>query len=237
MLVCRARLQPCRKRPPIVGFSRCGTCGSAVAGFTLVGSAIPQVGTVPSSHRGNTKPIVLAKCKAISSIAPRCCHFSLDPTWSLCQDDEPKKVSAFPQPSRCKLVHVFVGRAGLNQARFSNAWTLCFSPEKYPLAKRGWRSFVFSCLLQLTFPAGIRSQRNSVLRQPADTLVNQSSPFTLQSSPASGHDLDVLPPQPAAEKMLLGLDLIRLNRRTLLRIVIAGLVISAAIAFLIPKAI
>jgi uncharacterized protein involved in exopolysaccharide biosynthesis len=35
--------------------------------------------------------------------------------------------------------------------------------------------------------------------------------------------------------MLLGLDLIGLNRRTLLRIVIAGLVISAAIAFLIPK--
>ncbi|MFZ0313214.1 MAG: GNVR domain-containing protein [Candidatus Korobacteraceae bacterium] len=35
--------------------------------------------------------------------------------------------------------------------------------------------------------------------------------------------------------MLLGLDLVRLNRRTLLRVVIAGLVISAAIAFLIPK--
>jgi uncharacterized protein involved in exopolysaccharide biosynthesis len=35
--------------------------------------------------------------------------------------------------------------------------------------------------------------------------------------------------------MLVGLDLIRLNRRTLLRVVIAGLVISTAIAFLIPK--
>jgi len=35
--------------------------------------------------------------------------------------------------------------------------------------------------------------------------------------------------------MLLGLDLIQHNRRTLLRIVLAGLVISAAIAFLIPK--
>jgi uncharacterized protein involved in exopolysaccharide biosynthesis len=65
--------------------------------------------------------------------------------------------------------------------------------------------------------------------------VNESSSFTLQSSPTSAHDLDVLPPQTAAEKMLLGLDLIGLNRRTLLRIVIAGLVISAAIAFLIPK--
>ncbi|MGD0929718.1 MAG: GNVR domain-containing protein [Candidatus Korobacteraceae bacterium] len=65
--------------------------------------------------------------------------------------------------------------------------------------------------------------------------MNESSSFTLQSSPTSAHDLDVLPPQTAAEKMLLGLDLIGLNRRTLLRIVIAGLVISAAIAFLIPK--
>jgi len=35
--------------------------------------------------------------------------------------------------------------------------------------------------------------------------------------------------------MLLGLDLIKLNRRTLFRVVLAGLVISAAIAFLIPK--
>ncbi len=65
--------------------------------------------------------------------------------------------------------------------------------------------------------------------------MNESSPYTLQSSPTSGHDLDVLPPQTAAERMLLGLDLIRHNRRTLIRVVIAGLVISAAIAFLIPK--
>ncbi len=65
--------------------------------------------------------------------------------------------------------------------------------------------------------------------------MNESSPYTLQSSPPSRHDLDVVPPQTSAERMLLGLDLIKHNRRTLFRVVIAGLVISAAIAFLIPK--
>jgi len=53
-----------------------------------------------------------------------CATFSLDPTWSLCHHDAPKKVSAILQPSGCKCeLHVFVGRAGLNQARSPNVST------------------------------------------------------------------------------------------------------------------
>lgn len=65
--------------------------------------------------------------------------------------------------------------------------------------------------------------------------MNESSTFELQSSASSSHEPGAVQPQTPAERMLSLLDLISHNRRTLLTLVIAGLAISTAIAFSIPK--
>ena len=65
--------------------------------------------------------------------------------------------------------------------------------------------------------------------------MNKSSSFELQTAAPSSHELDVIQPPSPAERVLSFLDLIGQNRRTLLTLVIAGLAISTAIAFSIPK--
>lgn len=69
----------------------------------------------------------------------------------------------------------------------------------------------------------------------ADTFVNKSSTFELQSSAPSTDEPGAVQPPTPAKKLLSLLDLISQNRRTLLTLVIAGLAISTVIAFSIPK--